>query len=230
MLPEEFIRIDSELRARGLTLTENQAQAIVDYVALLMRWNRRMNLVGASTVATIYARHIFDCLILGTLPWPAQTQDIIDMGSGAGLPGLMIALLHPECRVISVDRVAKKISFQQVARDALGLENFHPLRADVRNLPVDAPTQGVELPKQYDLAVVRAFASLEVLMPIAAQLLRPRGVLWAMKGRRLEVEQSQIPESVQREFDPRPAVHCYDVAKIGAGGRVAAYCRTGEKS
>jgi 16S rRNA (guanine527-N7)-methyltransferase len=172
---------------------------------------------------------VLDGLMLGTLPWPAGAREVIDIGSGAGLPGIVLAVLHPECRVVSVERVAKKITFQQVARERLGLDNFLPLRADVRALAGAKPppdVAGAALPRAFDLAVARAFARLDELLALARVLLVPGGTLWAMKGRRLELEQAQVSQQLRDAFMPEAPVLSYDFPEFGVGGRVVTY-RTG---
>ena len=225
-MPAEPLRlICTHLREHGLTLDEAQLARVTQYAELLAHWNRRINLVGDGDLSSIYTRHMLDGLMLGTLPWPPRVRDVIDIGSGAGLPGILLAVLHPECRVVSVERVAKKISFQQVARERLGLDNFIPLRADVRDLAAGRLPQvpGVALPHAYDLAVARAFARMEQLLALAAALLVPGGTLWAMKGRRLEHEQAEIPPDLRATFAPEAPVLAYDFPEFGLGGRVVAY-------
>ncbi len=171
-LPEEFQAIADALRPRGLELTLDQCQRISDFVDLLLRWNRKINLVGSSERRMVLRRHILDCLAIVALPWPKDALDVVDIGSGAGLPGLMIALLYPGRRIVSVDRAAKKIDFQLVARETLGLRNFTPEQADIDNLPGTSPASREAIPQKYDLAVARAFADLGKLMTISARRLK----------------------------------------------------------
>ncbi len=213
---ETFDDIAPLLEREGIALSAAQVAALQRFVALLARWNRRINLTGAR--GRLYSRHLLDCLMLEKLPWPEGAREAIDIGSGAGLPGVTLALLHPGCRVTSVDSAAKKISFQQVVAAELDLRNFFPTRGDVARLA------GMEEGRErFQLAVARAFAPLQGLLPVAAPLLAPGGVLWAMKGRRLAEEQAVLTPGALAAFEPEARLHRYDFPEAKLGGVVAVY-------
>lgn len=207
----------AHLAALGLTLTPEQRDRVRAYAALLLHWNRRINLVGTQDAHELWRRHLLDCLMLQRLPWPPETRQAVDLGAGAGLPGVLVAILHPACRVVCVERTAKKITFQQVVRQELGLDNLEPLRADVATMPV--PAGG------FDLAMARALAELGRLLDWSRRLLRPGGVLWAMKGRRLAQEQAAIVPAVAADFLPRPHILRYQLPEAEDEGVVAVYTR-----
>ena len=182
------------LEQRGIALPAADQARIAALVDLLERWNRRINLTGARTRAQILVRHVLDSLMVETLPWPAQAREAVDVGSGAGLPGLLLALRHPGCRVTSVETVAKKIAFQTEAARTLGLANFVPLRRDVFSL---ARAEGRHA---FHLMVVRAFAQLSVLLPLANDLLCPSGQLWAFKGAQAPQEEATLTSELLGPF------------------------------
>ncbi len=184
------------LAERGIVLTPREQERIAALVHLLERWNRRINLTAARTREQILVRHVVDSLMAETLPWPAEPLEIVDVGSGAGLPGLLLALRHPQCRVTSVDTVAKKISFQTEAARILDLPNFVPLRRDVFAL---ARAEGRHA---FHRMVARAFADLAALLPLAADLLRPGGELWAFKGAQAPQEQAALQPEHLSPFAP----------------------------
>jgi 16S rRNA (guanine527-N7)-methyltransferase len=207
----------ARLAALGLSLAPDQVDQVRAYAALLLHWNRRINLVGTQDAQELWQRHLLDCLMLQRLPWPPQTRQAVDLGAGAGLPGVLVAILHPSCRVLCVERTAKKVTFQQVVRQELGLDNLEPLRADVATMPVP--------PGGFDLAMARALAELGQLLDWSRRLLRPGGVLWAMKGRRLAQEQAAIASGVAADFLPRPHTLRYRLPDAADEGVVAVYTR-----
>jgi 16S rRNA (guanine527-N7)-methyltransferase len=204
------------LEQRGVTLRGGEQERIATLVDLLERWNRRINLTGARTRAQLLVRHVLDSLMVETLPWPAQAQEAVDVGSGAGLPGLLLALRHPQCRVTSVETVAKKIAFQTEAARTLGLANFVPLRRDVFAL---AREEGRHA---FPLMVVRAFAELSVLLPLAADLLCPGGQLWAFKGAQAPREEAALTPELLAPFEPVRR-HPYRFDAVDWGGVILVY-------
>ena len=182
----------------GLALTEAQMRGLLAYLALLQRWNKVYNLTALRDPEEMFSHHLLDCLAV--LPplrhWLAHAAvpkpRLLDVGSGAGLPGVLLALLQPAWTVHCVDTVSKKASFiRQVAVD-LRLPNLQGLHARVEALQ---PAQGV-----YDLITSRAFASLADFTGLSAHLLADKGVWMAMKGKLPADEQAllqaQSPVSV----------------------------------
>lgn len=220
---EKFDLIAPALDAAGIRLTEFQRQRIDRYVELLLHWNRSINLVGDAH--RIFSRHLLDCLMLCSLPWPEDGVDVLDIGSGAGLPGIAVAVMRSGARVISLDSVARKITFQQVAAAALELDNFFPRRGDVHQLAGSAEGRGA-----HDIILVRAFAGLDVLMGLAARLLRPGGELWAMKGRRLAEEQAALSDELRSPFEPSAGEYPYEVPELGVGGVTVVYRKKRQKA
>ena len=155
--------IDVDLVRRGIALTEIQQTRLTQYATLAHQWNRQINLTGPAT-ETEWARiHLLDSLIVAFLERPAPRLNVIDIGSGAGLPGLVWAVCHPQDSITSLDTAGKKITFQQVAARRLGLDNFFPLKGDVREYSKLPAGRG-----GFDLVLSRAFAPLERLLPVAA--------------------------------------------------------------
>ena len=178
----------------GLALTVAQAQGLMDYLVLLQRWNKVHNLTALRDPDKMISHHLLDCLAV--LPplrhWLAHAAGpnprLLDVGSGAGLPGVLLALLHPAWTVHCVDAVSKKASFIRQVAAELRLPNLHSLHARVEALP---PERG-----RYDLITSRAFASLADFTLLSAHLLASHGVWMAMKGKPPNDEQVQLPASV----------------------------------
>ena len=166
----------------GLPLEAAAADRLVAYLALLQRWNKVYNLSALRDPAEMLTHHLLDCLaVVPALQRHAQGRPlrILDVGSGGGLPGVVLAIMQPEWSVTCVDAVAKKASFvRQVAGD-LSLPNLRAVHARVEDMPATA---------RFDVVVSRAFASLADFTSWSCNRLAPAGVWLAMKGRTPEDE------------------------------------------
>lgn len=215
---ENLELIEPVLRAKGIRLSAPQRLRIDRYAELLLRWNRGINLVGDAE--RLYSRHLLDCLLLLAAPWPAEARRVLDVGSGAGLPGLVLAAMRADLRVDSLETTAKKVTFQQVAAAALDLDNFVPMRRDVYQFAEAPEGRGA-----YDVVIARAFAGLSELLELSVTLLRPGGQLWAMKGRKLAEEQAELSPGLRSRFETPPAEFRYEAPQLGTGGVTAIYTK-----
>ncbi len=146
------------------------------YRDLLLRWNTRINLISAETAAEIDQRHIADCAQLQ--PLLPQDGPIADLGSGAGLPGLVLAILEPKREIHLVESDKRKAAFlvEASAQLKLPMVRVHACRAENAQLP---PLSAI---------TARALASLATLLPYAAKFLAPGGVAVLPKGKTAEKE------------------------------------------
>ena len=174
-------------RALALDLTEPQLDTLLAYLALLQRWNATYNLTAVRDPADMLKHHLADCLaVIGPLRGHGTTtppQRVLDVGSGGGLPGIVIAALNPGVRVVCVDTVGKKAAFIRQVGGELGLKNLFAEHARVEQLKA-AP---------FDVIVSRAFASLDDFTRLTRKHLAPQGVWMAMKGKVPDDEMAQLP-------------------------------------
>ena len=181
-----------------LGLDDTALQRLLDYLALLQRWNQVYNLTALRDAGLMLNHHLLDCLaVLPALRRhvaglavgaPNQAVKLLDVGSGGGLPGAVLAIAQPDWQVDCVDAVAKKAGFvRQVALD-LRLPNLQGLHARVETLAA--------APCRYDLIISRAFASLADFARLSAGALSEAGVWAAMKGKPPEDEQANLPPGV----------------------------------
>lgn len=184
MLPASVIEDDPRWPAlsRGLSALQldaapAQACTLLRFLDLLERWNRHFNLTAVRDPAQMVGLHLLDCLA----PLPSVDRHlgggearILDVGSGAGLPGLVWAVMRPAWRVTCVDAVAKKVGFMRQAAAELGVANLTPVHARVEQI--------VAATAAADLVVCRAFAALDAFVQSTRHLLAPRGCWLAMKG------------------------------------------------
>lgn len=168
-------RLQQACDALGLAATAEQQQKLLGYLQLLQRWNRTYNLTAIRDPGQMLVQHIFDSLaVVRPLDsaMPAQGR-LHDIGSGAGLPGAVIAIMRPDWQVTCVDAVEKKTAFIRQASGALALPNLSALHARVEQLP----------PAGCDVVTSRAFAALDDFARLAGQHVAPGGTLLALKGK-----------------------------------------------
>lgn len=174
-------RLEHGLAELGLPPTPGHADKLRDYLALLAKWNRAYNLTSIDDPEDMVVRHILDSL--AARPWLAGTT-VLDAGTGAGLPGIPLALVEPGRRFTLVDSVGKKIRFVEQAVGELGLANATPVQARLEQWqPATA----------FDTVICRAFASLAEFAAACGRFVAPGGRLVALKGRRPDAELAALP-------------------------------------
>ena len=169
-------------RQLQLDLSPGQAQQLLDYLALLQKWNRAYNLTAVRDPAQMLSRHLLDSLSIAHL---VDGQRVLDVGTGPGLPGIPLAILFPDRQFELLDSNGKKTRFLIEARAQLGLGNVEVHCDRVEAL---RDTRG------FDAITSRAFASLTDMAQGCEQLLAPGGRMFAMKGLYPEQELSQLPK------------------------------------
>jgi 16S rRNA (guanine527-N7)-methyltransferase len=177
------------LRALGLTLTDAQVAQLLDYLDLIGKWTRVYNLTAVRDPQEMLTHHLLDSLaVVGPLrrQTGGHAVKLLDVGSGAGLPGVVMAICCPEVDVHCVDTVAKKAAFIQQVAATLRLPNLRGVHARVESLA-----------GPYDVVSARAFASLPDLVNWSARALGEGGVWLAMKGKHPADELAALPASVQ---------------------------------
>jgi 16S rRNA (guanine527-N7)-methyltransferase len=187
--------LDAELRAGaqvlGLALDDGQLRQLLDYLALLAKWNKVYNLTALRDERQMLSHHLLDSLAVVA---PLRRQQggagrLLDVGSGAGLPGVVLAICCPALHVDCLDAVAKKAAFVQQVAVALGLPRLRGLHARVETV-VDG----------YDVVSARAFSSLADFVQGSRQALAPDGVWLAMKGKHPAEEIAALPPGVAQVF------------------------------
>jgi 16S rRNA (guanine527-N7)-methyltransferase len=176
----------------GLTLTAPQVDQLMAYLALLQKWNRVYNLTAVRDPGEMLTHHLLDSLA-AVIPLRRQAAGralrLLDVGSGGGLPGVVIAITCPELDVSCVDTVGKKAAFIQQAAATLKLPHLHGVHARVETLRAD---EGAG----FDVIASRAFASLVDFTAWSRAALNPGGVWMAMKGKDPVDEIAALPEDV----------------------------------
>lgn len=149
-------------------------EKVVDLVRELLKWNRVYNLTAITAPKEVAELHVLDSLAVA--PLVAEGESALDVGTGAGFPGLPVAIVRPVTRWTLIDRTEKKVAFVKAVAARLGLDN---VRAVHLRLEGDPEGEGLG---RFDVVVSRAFAAPEVWLPFAAHYVRPGGRVVAMLG------------------------------------------------
>lgn len=177
----------SGLAQLQLELNEKQIRQLQDYLTLIAKWTRVYNLTAVRDPAEMMTHHLLDSLaIIRPLQSQMQRGRLLDVGSGAGLPGVVIAICCPDISVSCVDTVAKKATFIKQAALELKLPNLSGVHARVENIATP-----------FDVVCSRAFASLIDFTQWSANALAPSAVWMAMKGKHPADELAALPPTVE---------------------------------
>ncbi|MDR6383131.1 16S rRNA (guanine(527)-N(7))-methyltransferase RsmG [Paraburkholderia caribensis] len=181
--------LEEGLRELDIDLTAEQKGKLLDYVALLAKWNAVYNLTAIRDPRQMLIQHILDSLSIVPHLATLGPATLLDVGSGGGLPGIVLAIVFPEWSITVNDIVQKKSAFQSQAKAELGLGNLSVVTGRVENL-----RPGIEVPGKFDAIVSRAFAELADFVTLARHLVADDGAIWAMKGVRPDGEIERLPE------------------------------------
>ena len=165
----------------GLRLAPDIERKLLDYVALIAKWNRVHNLTAVRAKSQMVSAHLLDCLAVA--PY-LDANTILDVGSGAGLPGIPLALMWPHVSVALMDSNHKKAAFLRQAIIELGLKNATVIGERVENW---------QPPHLYDLVISRAFSDLPEFLRIAGRMCAENGTVATMKGVYPHEELAQLP-------------------------------------
>ncbi len=172
----------------GVPLSEAQAGKLLDYLDLLQKWNKAYNLTAVRERPAMLTQHLLDSLsIVPHLP----PGDLLDVGSGGGLPGIPLAILQPERAITLIDTVGKKVAFLKQAAMTLGLKNLNAVSDRIESwVPPTAHAGG------FALITARAYATLATLVGQTRRLLAENGGWYAMKGVFPDAEMAELPSDV----------------------------------
>ena len=203
-LPERALRhqLSEGLERLGMVLDENQQDHLIEYLALLVRWNAVYNLTAVRDPFDMLALHVLDSLSIVDLIRECKGLEVLDVGTGAGLPGIPLAIALPRHTVHMVDAVAKKISFLQQVKSLLELPNIGAAHVRI---------EALTLAKMPDIIVSRAYADLTRMVRSIAHLTDASTTVIAMKGVEPNAELAELPVS-WKLVELRPL----DVPFIGA--------------
>lgn len=173
-------KLAAGLEEMGLQLTQQQQQKLLEYVALIYKWNQVHNLTAVRDPLEMVTLHILDSLsLLPFLNGPfVDGKRLLDVGAGAGLPSIPLAICLPELQVTAIDAVQKKVSFMRQAKAQLGLNNFQVIHGRIEQQKVPSK----DMPEKFELITSRAFSEIGLFVKLTKHLLAEGGQWLAMKG------------------------------------------------
>jgi 16S rRNA (guanine527-N7)-methyltransferase len=155
--------------ALGVMVSEQQLSLLIKYVELIAKWNKAFNLTSVREPQEMISRHLLDSLAI--LPY-LEGKSLLDVGTGAGLPGIPVAILRPEMAVTLLDSNSKKTRFLQQVKAELNLKNISVIHSRVEQ---------ADLPK-FDIVTARAFSTIDDIIDLAGRHCDDAGSLVLMKG------------------------------------------------
>lgn len=183
---KEFALLTQGIEELGLECTESQIEQMFSFAGLILKWNKVYNLTAITRPEEVITHHLLDSLaavpVLTHLVRQSN-QRLLDVGAGAGLPGLVFSIMCPALQITTIDTVHKKVAFMQQAIAVLGLKNAQAVHARVEKYHPEF---------QYDFITSRAFSTLSNLIEWSHHLLSDEGRYFALKGK--ASTDNQLPE------------------------------------
>jgi 16S rRNA (guanine527-N7)-methyltransferase len=169
-------------KAFGIRLNERQMEAFDLYLRELLKWNQKINLTAIRSEKGIVLKHFVDSL--SAFPYLSKTASLLDIGSGAGFPGIPLRIVQPSLEITLIDSVRKKVDFQRHIIRMLGLKGMEAIHGRIQDKEILQSMTG-----RFDTVISRAFSDLQTLLLLAFPFLKKGGILLAMKG---ELEKEEI--------------------------------------
>ena len=177
------VKLDALISKTSLTVTEQQREQLVGYVQLLDKWNKAYNLTSVRDPMEMLVKHILDSLVVSP---HLVGERFIDVGTGPGLPGIPLAIMHPDKEFVLLDSLGKRIRFLK--------QVIHDLKIN-KVLPVQSRVEEFDPESGFDGVLSRAFASMTDMVNWCQHLPKPNGgVVLALKGVRPDDEITLLPE------------------------------------
>ena len=178
-------QLETGLGALGIPLSASARTSLLEYCDLISKWNKTYNLTSVDDPEQMVSLHLLDSLAV--LPFLPGGR-VLDVGTGAGLPGIPLAIARPDQSFVLLDSNGKKTRFLVQASGQLGLDNIEVVNQRV---------ESYQAPELFDVIISRAFSSLGQFLSACNHLVSPRGQFLAMKGKLPEDELQQLPAGIQ---------------------------------
>lgn len=174
-------KLESLLVQTNISINEQQKQQLLDYVGLLDKWNKAYNLTSVRDPQEMLIKHIMDSLVVAA---HLKGKNYIDVGTGPGLPGVVLAIALPEVQFVLLDSLGKRVRFLTQVKHTLGLKNITPVQSRVEDYQPSVKLNGV---------LSRAFASLQDMLSWCSHLVDQDGEFIALKGQYPQTELDNLP-------------------------------------
>lgn len=175
----------------SLTLSEEAVSQFATFIEEIQRWSKIADLLSQTDSETLIRKHILDSLSL--LPWIPSGSRVLDLGSGAGFPGLPLAIANPEINLTLIEARRKRANFLKESIRKLGLRNIKAYEGRVEDL-----SQENDLQAAFDVATTRSTWNISLFLNLASPFLRLNGVAMAMKGPKLQEELVEIRDKIKK--------------------------------
>jgi len=183
-------------KAFGIGLDQKAVHAFSLYLDELVSWNRKINLTAIRTEKSIILKHFLDSL--SPCPYLPASGRVLDIGSGAGFPGIPIKIVRPSLQVTLIDSVQKKVAFQRHILRTLGLQGAEAVHGRAQD-----PAIQESLSCRFDAAISRALSDTETFLSLSHPFLRPGGLALAMKGVVTDHEVDHVRKMMKKHYEHR---------------------------
>lgn len=183
-------RLGQLCEEEGFSLSEKQLSQFQRYMELLVEWNEKMNLTAITDPEGVTVKHFFDSLLFLKAVELPEGASLIDVGTGAGFPGIPLAIARPDIKLTLLDSLNKRLVFLAEVCRELGIQ------ADIRHARAEEGGRQKELREQFDFATARAVAGMNVLSEYCVPFVKPGGAFVAMKGPDGEEEAKQAARAI----------------------------------
>ena len=191
MTKEEFL---IELEKIGIKPTEKQLKQLEKFYELLIEWNQKINLTRITSKEEVYLKHFYDSLTLNRVVDLKNTNNLCDIGTGAGFPGIVLKIIFPNIKITLIDSLQKRVNYLNIVIKELGLEKIEAIH-----------TRGEDFKGNFDVVTSRAVANIEKLVNYTMHLVAKDGIFVAMKG---DIA-NELPPEVEQKLNKK-----YKIIKI----------------
>ncbi len=193
------------LRSAAIELSPATVDKLFAYLDLMLQMNQRINLTAITDYHEALYKHIFDSLIILNLPEFSAAASILDIGSGAGFPGIPLAICFPEKTIVSLDSTQKKILFQQQVCQELEINNLQPVWGRAEEYGRDPAYR-----ERFDLVTARAVSAINILLELAIPFckIEKHAIFYKGKEIRDELAAAQSTQQLLSAFSPRTIDYC----------------------
>lgn len=181
-------------RGLGIRLTGEQERQFMDYYHLLLEWNSRMNLTGITEYRDVMEKHFLDslCIVRSSVLDLSKIRRVIDVGTGAGFPGIPLKIVFPHIQLVLLDSLNKRIRFLDAVKDALGLKDVSAIHGRAEEYGRDKKYR-----EQFDLCVSRAVADMAVLSEYCIPFVKLKGFFVAYKSDKIQEELDRSKKAIR---------------------------------
>ena len=187
----DITSLEKGCKELGLKLSEKQVEQFIKFYELLVEWNKVMNLTGITEYEEVISKHFLDSLLLVKAYDMDSVNSVIDIGTGAGFPGIPLKIMFPEKKFVLLDSLGKRIKFLDAVVDNLGLEKIELIHGRAEDY-----AKKEEYREQFDLAVSRAVANLASLSEYCIPFVKVNGAFIPYKSGSIEEELQQAEKAV----------------------------------